>query len=489
MQSLHPMQPGESIPHERTCSMHKDERIKVCWGRLKKGQPCTNKAVPSGNLDEVPTCGVHRRLTRKSASCVATLSCGFQCKKTCLFRVHGFQLCSLHEDNSTACYFMKIPIELRQRIYGYLLPAKPIQARKSERGSVHLVWLEILRANRQIHEEGIQLLYGTGSFVIEICKDGLSMCHSPAVRQTYKPPPRFLGPPSGIGNHALQDYQLQLMLLEQQNKKRLMLGRQQLEANGESSQQVRKQPSSVNGMMSSPPPLSPNHFSMIRSFVIDIRLDDTQIWAQQFSRYYNPDEPIVPEVLEKALFEYCDHLHKLVSRLQLQQLSRLHIKIRFGGTYYTREKALGAAQLLLEPFRRLRNIAQADVLSATVQAPGEDELEFLPILSKYIHYWSLDLKSSRPPDYSPVFEAYWQLEDMVKTLRNYYRPDLRLDQLPDYLHGARVAREANDMETFGVIWGQVVNIHMDYLNSQKEFQTNMAMTIDRINSLLAGEYD
>ena len=35
------------------------------------------------------------------------------------------------------------------------------------------------------------------------------------------------GQPGGGGNHALQDYQMQLMLLEQQNKKRLMMARQE----------------------------------------------------------------------------------------------------------------------------------------------------------------------------------------------------------------------------------------------------------------------
>lgn len=33
------------------------------------------------------------------------------------------------------------------------------------------------------------------------------------------------------GNHALQDYQMQLMLLEQQNKKRLMMARQEQHEN------------------------------------------------------------------------------------------------------------------------------------------------------------------------------------------------------------------------------------------------------------------
>lgn len=41
-------------------------------------------------------------------------------------------------------------------------------------------------------------------------------------------PPNVPGAPQqGAGNHALQDYQMQLMLLEQQNKKRLLMARQE----------------------------------------------------------------------------------------------------------------------------------------------------------------------------------------------------------------------------------------------------------------------
>lgn len=373
---------------------------------------------------------------------------------------------------------MKIPIELRQRIYGYLLPTKPIPARKSNNHPIPQTWLEILRVNREIHEEAIQILYGTGSFVVEICKDGLSMCYSPAVRQIYKPPPGCIGPPAGAGNHALQDYQMQLMLLEQQNKKRLMMKR-----NGERSEQARNQAPSVNGLMSSPPPLSPADFSMIRSFVVEIYVDD----GQQVARYNNPNVSTAPEILERTIFDYCDHLHKLVGRLQLQPIARLQVAIAFGVTYEKREEAVETAQLLLQPFRRLRNVAQADVISTTFQFPGKDELEIIPSLAKHNYYWSLDLKSSRPPEQSPVFEAYWQLEDMVTTLKNHYRRDNRLEPLEDYLHGARVARERNDRETFGVIWSQVVNIYMDYLNYQRDFQTNMAITIDRIDALLLGQ--
>lgn len=44
--------------------------------------------------------------------------------------------------------------------------------------------------------------------------------------------PGVPGQPGGAGNHALQDYQMQLMLLEQQNKKRLMMARQEQDSLG-----------------------------------------------------------------------------------------------------------------------------------------------------------------------------------------------------------------------------------------------------------------
>lgn len=61
---------------------------------------------------------------------------------------------------------------------------------------------------------------------------------SATLNNYYNPPSGEMGGPNGLragpgaqaagsGNHALQDYQMQLMLLEQQNKKRLMMARQE----------------------------------------------------------------------------------------------------------------------------------------------------------------------------------------------------------------------------------------------------------------------
>ena len=55
---------------------------------------------------------------------------------------------------------------------------------------------------------------------------------------------RMQAGPGNPGNHALQDYQMQLMLLEQQNKKRLLMARQEQE-NG---QPMAGQPGFVQGM-------------------------------------------------------------------------------------------------------------------------------------------------------------------------------------------------------------------------------------------------
>merc|ERR1712000_420534 len=77
----------------------------------------------------------------------------------------------------------------------------------------------------------------------------------------YNPPGGDMGGPNGMragpggaqaaggSNHALQDYQMQLMLLEQQNKKRLMMARQE---------QDNMMPRPEGGQGGGPGPVGPN---------------------------------------------------------------------------------------------------------------------------------------------------------------------------------------------------------------------------------------
>jgi hypothetical protein len=99
---------------------------------------------------------------------------------------------------------------------------------------------------------------------------------------------------------------------------------------------------------------------------------------------------------------------------------------------------------------------------------------------------SEDLSSSQPSfECSQVFEAYWQLEKLLFSIQDqYHNAELKFYQFADLLHSARIAREADDLASFKEIWDQVVNIWLDYLNHQKDFQSNVARSIDSMYDIV-----
>src|SRR3978361_476262 len=76
----------------------------------------------------MPTCNIHEDQMKRSTWCRASLPCGFQCGRICAWKPNGFQLCPDHQQQQMTCYLLKIPIELRFRIYGLLLPDMPVAA-------------------------------------------------------------------------------------------------------------------------------------------------------------------------------------------------------------------------------------------------------------------------------------------------------------------------------------------------------------------------
>jgi len=415
----------------------------------------------------------------------------------CAWKPHGFQLCPEHYEHPMTCHLLKIPIEMRLRIYGFLLPDKPIPARYRNSRCLTsydgLVYTELLRANHQIHDEAVRLLYAVRTFTIELAADGLVMCNSSK---------KF----AHNGNHALQDYQMQLMLLEQQNKKRLMMARQEQDNminNGSSSSSHRppincNEPptgSSIVPYTSGPiepawyPPLNVNYFNMIQSFLVEI----------VFPPQSNPNSSSrreSPEALESKLYDYCDHVHKLVGRFRLMQrpLAKLKIVLKLGKTEMKREEAMSAAQVLLRPFQRLRNVGKPEVPLILINDFEDREVELLNhrectsfILDQhfydYLDYWLSDLSSSGPSLGPPVFEAYWQLERLLSGIRSHHS-DVKFVQFTKLLHTARVAREADDLPSFRAVWDLVVNIWFDYVNDQKRFRSNVSLSIDAIKSTI-----
>ncbi len=491
-----PVQGADWAIHLETCPFHahKIEDDRFCWARLKNGMMCSHKAVAPDSPYDMPTCGVHRKFAKRATWCRAKQPCGLPCGRRCLFQAHGFQQCCLHLNTQGDCYFLKMPIELRLRIYGYLLPHKPVQAKppflNAEKAGSISTCMSILRVNRQIHEEATGLLYGSGSFTIHLSTEGITMCNSLTPQASPFPPQRHNV--ATEGNLALQDYQTQLMLLEQQNKRRLLMARnwQPLQPGPSQTSEVSQVETgslmaSIDGPRWDPRRLSLKNFSMIRSFIIEIDF----VQPTNINGYPLPPHFMGSVQLESMLCDYCDQLHKLVGRLRLSSLNCLQVIIRFGSTQRIKEDALAAAQFLLQPLRRLRNIPHPEIKYVSI---GPEHCEVfvhgmgVDGLNDYVLSWSQDLRSLDPPKASPVFDAYWQLERIVEGMKLQYKGDPRLEHLGEIIHAARIARESENVSSFRQLWGRVFNLWMDFLQRQREFESNMAVAVDGINGLLLG---
>lgn len=65
---------------------------------------------------------------------------------------------------------------------------------------------------------------------------------------------------------------------------------------------------------------------------------------------------------------------------------------------------------------------------------------------------------------------------------HYRQADTKIEQIAHLLYTTRFAREDGNLPWFRQVWSQVVNIWLDYLNQQLEFQSNVTLLISAINS-------
>ncbi|KAF4633918.1 hypothetical protein G7Y89_g4192 [Cudoniella acicularis] len=556
--------------HSKTCPLHESEKNKLCSGKLRKGGQCINKALPPFEPWLMPTCKVHRDQTKYSTLCRAVLECGFRCGRSCEFKVHENQLCPEHLETPMSCYFLKIPIELRFRIYGYLLPdmiipaqlgrgpPSPFGMNRSLKSDGEPVCTSILRVNHQIHDESTSILYGSNTFTINLNTYGLVM----------------LGKEQNPENLALQDYQAQLMLFEQQNiRRRLMqmnnpvvlpqpamspqqamqLAQQQAQQQQTAQQnmqlaqvraqvarnnmaqlaftsfpvqpQVRQGPVPVTNYYQPSPGLGPypqaqlyfepiwtpsvdeKYFRGIHSFLVEINLVPSMQWnnGPMPGNMINGISPPgwTNKNLETQIYGYCDHLHRLVKRLLLSKnrISSLEVSINFHNTSVAHAEVFDAARILLEPLKHLK-ARRANLLSINVadqQGRTSDLLQphWVPSpayqsFDQYLGEWNQALTSPEPArEYTPIFEAYWQIDKLVSTIMNHpvhpFNRDQTLGEFPDLLHAAKIAREAENVTGFGEIWERVVNIWIDHLSAEKAYHESVANSISSIYDLVKND--
>ena len=80
--------------------------------------------------------------------------------------------------NRNGSLLLKLPLEIRQHIYRFLLPCTTVL--RSQAGVAH-VWLPgvtgFLATCQQVHHEATELLYGDTVFVVEVGYDTISFRH------------------------------------------------------------------------------------------------------------------------------------------------------------------------------------------------------------------------------------------------------------------------------------------------------------------------
>lgn len=488
-----------AIAHRQICALHDNDRMTMCSGTLRRGGPCVNKAMGRPEPRMMPTCKIHRDQLKILGQCRAILPCGFECGGLFEWKPHGFQLCANHREYPMPCYFFSIPIEMRLRVYRFLLPDRPIPPRfrapRNLRADGERVCTAIFRVNYQTHNEAANLLYGTGVFTIELSEHSLTMCNLPKNYMRFDSLHQ--------GNTALQDYQMQLMLLEQQNRRRLMIARQdQDNLSGGSSSRPNMPPIPFACRSIEPiwdPPLNERYFCMIRFFIVEFVFRS----LGRSNAHPRPRGSVNGDAenrlsLESMRYEYCDHAHKLIGRLQFIQtpIARLEVIFKFSDTCGKREEAFSAAQFLLRPFRRLCHVTKSEVLSITVNNVQDHETELLVpgwvscvenrTFADYLEIWSKELSNSKPSfKLTEVFEAYWKLEKLLYSMKAHcHHAEPKFTQFASLLHVARVARESNNLTSFREVWERVVNVWFEYLNDQKEFQSDMARSIDAIYGIV-----
>lgn len=367
--------------------------------------------------------------------------------------------------------------------------------------------MAILRVNSMIHDEVARQLYGRKTFEIQISRHFLTMCNG-ARQQTARMPSLSS---STSGNHALQDYQLQLMLLEQQNKKRLMMARQEQDNGnpglniGYAATATRSQPPlkvpipfvyDINGP-SWTQPIADRYFNMIRSFRISFDVPAASTFGQPITQIgFGSLSVDMLKARKVIIHELTDHVHRLVGRLQKLPTKnlRLEIDMAFQTIYPEISDAHSDVGLLLAPFTRIGKRATfktEKVIMGKSSTSNNDPIELYPRKSgpsangqydrfiDFMRRWPAEISQSEPSlEMMKILKDYWRLEKLVTGINSQCPNTIIFDQFTGLCEEARLAREAVDAELFEKVRTAVVHIWAEYTRSQRAFQDGVDGEID-----------
>ncbi|EFR03854.1 hypothetical protein MGYG_06854 [Nannizzia gypsea CBS 118893] len=149
----------------RSCIPRSKQRLNSIPGQKKIPPPCSalthsfgackNRASTARTLHKLPLCWAHRKLGQAITSCQARLKDDRKCLKKIPWSERR-QLCIKHADYSLPCYILRLPTELRQQIFSYILDDYQSQYVQFY---TYYSFLKIAQLNRQIFREATDILY------------------------------------------------------------------------------------------------------------------------------------------------------------------------------------------------------------------------------------------------------------------------------------------------------------------------------------------
>jgi hypothetical protein len=197
------------------------------------------------------------------------------------------------------------------------------------------------------------------------------------------------------------------------------------------------------------------------------------------------------------LSHYCGQLHRLVAKLRLRQrpISHFQVTIRFSNTHasncWTSGQFFSLVEALLNPFRRLCQIASPEVLSITMNNfqkrkmdilfPGRMSTSARRHYDKYLKLWSNDLSGPQASfRFVQALEAYWRLANLMSNIKDHYSAEPKFDQFTELIMAAKVARDDGSVESLGKVWDQVAALWSEYLDDQEACQSKIAHSISTL---------
>ena len=456
----------DETSHDSSCRLHQTLSQVHCVARLRDGFTCyrrVNLKHYDPSTSWMPTCSYHRNHRLKAGRCVAVQQCGFPCGRLIPWNPPEFQLCSLHIREAT-CHFMRLPTELRQEIYRYLLPDQPIPAwftrplRTSGR-----VQTAILRVSRQIYSEAVVILYQHFKFGISITPDSVTICNINRTR---------LKPQLIASDHDFDT------LVQSREGLRKLLSRLNT---GIASSLYRWDNF----------PIDDSIWCRIRSFKVEVILG---------VNHRVPRGQGKGEAVRVALC--CDMVRRVVERFQsIGRIKELEIIIRPG--QWEGCEALGAAAILLRQFYSMPNprslkisVIENDFYSFSGFSSTEGILSKNPVFQRVVETLQDQMASSQTKAPLPLtrhrhvvpLAALMKIETLVQLFSHPLISGflcLNLFQMINSLHANAIhARETGNLPAFREVCDQIEKLVVDFSERQLSVQRRISEGVGTVRQII-----